>query len=381
MLVGIDISQAQYPGTGVGTYTTNLVKHLVALDTAHQFILFGSSLRNLKSLRQFTSSLNSNRVKTRLYPSPTTFTEYIFNTWRRLPIETFTGRLDVFHSSDWTQPPVASAKTVTTIHDLTTIKFPEHQHPQIIATHARRHQLITKEVDHVITDSKATQTDVLNHLNINKSQTTVIHLAASDDFLAFAKLPRLQKHESIVATRRKYHLPANYILSVGTNEPRKNLDRLIKAYSQLTSQIHNPPELVIAGRFGWGSSNLKTSDFKHLPIRLLGFVDQPSLPALYAGAQSFVYASIYEGFGLPVLEAMTLGIPVVTTDRGSLKEVAGSAAVLVNPFSTKSITDGLGESLLNKNQLRKQSLKQAKNFSWDKTAQQTLAVYEHLSQK
>ncbi len=364
MKIGIDITQAQYQGTGVGNYTYNLVKHLLQIDPQNQYLLFGGSLRDYTNLKSIANSLHS---QNKIYPFPPTLMDTFFNRFK-LPLDSLTGPLDVFHASDWTHPQT-QAKTLTTIHDLTILKYPSHQHPKIISTHKRRLDLAIKHSTAIIADSDSTKQDILQYYSYPTEKIHVIHLAASQDFLNFAKIQAKTQKKLIQKTKKKYGLD-DYILSVGTREPRKNLNKVIKAYQRFNLHHPNSPQLAIAGRFGWGDNQKPSSNTK-----LLGFVPQSDLPALYAGAKAFIYPSLYEGFGLPVLEAMTLAVPVITSNRGSLKEVAGKATVLVNPDSSKDISIGIQKALKNSKQLSQLGLKQSKKFSWKKTAEQTLSIY------
>lgn len=368
MKIGIDISQIQYSGTGVSNYTYNLVENLIQLYPQDQVILFGSSFRKFFKLSQIATKLDA--AKKSIYPIPPILLELLHNKLHQIPIESFTGDINIFHASDWTQPPSKKAKLITTIHDLTVLKYPEHHHTKTIAVHKRRLSWVTAEADAIIADSQATKQDIINLLQIPADKIHVVYLSADKAITEFAAKPQSEKIELINQVRTHYHLNKPYILSVGTNEPRKNLDRTIKAFLQTDS----PHLLVVVGRSGWGSHSSKAYSHR---IRHIGFVPYKHLPALYAGADSFVYPSLYEGFGLPVLEAMTLGTPVVTSQQGSLKEVAGHAAVLVDPYSSSSIASGIITSISDSSRLIRLGLKQASKFSWERTARQTHAVYEN----
>lgn len=368
MKIAIDISQAQYTGTGVATYTINLVKHLLALDKKNDYLLFGSSFRDYNHLKNIGRDFT---VPKKILPLPTTLLELIFNRARLFPIETFTGPIDIFHASDWTQPHSKNAKLVTTIHDLTVLKYPEHQHPRTIATHKRRFHWIKQQADAIICDSLSTKKDVIDLLKIPQSKLHLVHLAPQQSITDFSRLFPDQKQAEIDRIITKHNLHNPYILSLGTNEPRKNLYRTIKAFQSANLDHH----LIIAGRYGWGAKLGPQPP----NIHTLGLIPPADLPPLIAGASAFIYPSLYEGFGLPVLEAMALGVPVVTTNRGSLKEVAGRAAILVNPLSVTSIATGISKALKQSKDLQQKGLRQAKKFSWEKTAQRTLAIYQTIS--
>lgn len=367
MKIGIDVTQIQYQGSGVATYTLELVKHLIKQFPEHEFVFYGASLRQLGLLRQLLEAFD---VKKILLPAPNSLQDFVFNRWGGLPIEVFVGQVDIFHASDWTMPKAQHAQLVTTIHDLTVLKYPQYQHPKIIATHTARLKRVQQLHPAIIADSQATKNDLIKMLQTDPNSIKVIHLAASPDFNQFANLDRHSRAEKIQRTKAKYNL-SNYLLYVGTSEPRKNLARTIESFKQLKANYHDL-ELVLVGKYGWGEK------LNAPGVRKLGFVEQTDLPAIYAGAQTFVYPSIYEGFGLPVLEAMTVGTPVVTSKRGSLAEVAGPGAIVVNPTDVTEITQGIVASINYRAKWRELGLKQAKKFSWSKTATQTMGLYEEL---
>lgn len=347
MKIGIDISQIVYEGTGTATYTKNLVENLLKIDKKNDYVLFGSSLRRQTQLKQFTR---------KIWPFPPTFLDFVWNKLHTFPVEKLIGPVDVFQSSDWTQPPT-KAKKVAPVLDMVVYKFPQFSHPQIIATQKRRLKWVKKEADRIVTISQASKNDLVEILGIPPQIIKVIYLAPAKEFGP-------QSKEKVATIREKYNLQKDYVLAVGTREPRKNLDRVVEAFSKL-----NKPnlELVIAGKAGWG---------KEPKANLLGFVPQEDLPALYAGAYCFVYPSLYEGFGFPVLEAMACGCPVITSKVGSLPEVGGQAALYVDPENVSDIAekiDSVDQSLVAK------GLTQAKKFSWEKTARETLKVYEEVA--
>lgn len=368
MKIGIDISQSVYHGTGVASYTRNLVTNLLKIDKTNEYILFGSTLRRQKDLKNFLDTLpKRSGIIRKTFSLPPTVLELIWNRIHAVAVESFIGKMNVFHTSDWTDPP-AQAPKVTTIHDLVVYKYPESLPNRIIETQRRKLAWVKKESGAVIADSESTKSDIVHLLEIPDEKIKVVHLGVDKNFSPPSQV-------RIKEVRKKYRIFGNYLLCVGTIEPRKNLERVISAFQKL-----DPPHtmLVIAGNPGWGNKIARLVNMK-----VIGFVPDDDLPALYGGAICFVYPSLYEGFGLPVLEAMSSGCPVVTSDRGSLKEIAGKATVVVNPESTQSIAEGI-ESILNlayskRRQLIEAGISQARKFSWEKTARDTLKVYESIA--
>lgn len=364
MRIGIDITPVIYQGSGICTYTRLLVTHLLKLkNSAHHFTLFASTLRGQKLLWQYLDTLKSfDNFSVKILPVPPLATEVVWNKFHALPIDRLVKNLDLFHAWDWQQPPKGKLKIITTIHDLTPLKFSSSHHQKTITVQKRRLNHVVAEADAIICDSNATRDDVIKLLKLDPQKLHTVYLAAGSEF---SPIPNRQVQQ----IQQKYKLN-KYILSVGTQEPRKNLKNTIKAF-----EILNEPDytLVIAGKFGWGEKAKPQAN-----IKVLGFVPQSDLPALFAGAQCFVYPSLYEGFGLPVLEAMSCGCPVVTSDKGSLKEIAENAAILVNPQKPQSIAAAIKTAISSSEQLTKLGFKQAQKFSWEKTARATLKVYKDI---
>lgn len=358
MKIGIDISQIVY-GTGVSQYTKNLVKSLLEIDRQNEYILFGGALRRLNDLNHFTKELKGNFQK-KFYPLSPTILDFLWNRLHVFPIDNFVGSVDIFHSSDWAQPPVRRAKRMTTIHDLVPLLAPESSHPKIIAAHQRRLEWVKKEVDRVIAVSQSTKNDIITYLGIPAEKISVIYEAPDP---VFKKIGETRVGE----TRNKYNLSKEYFLVVGT-DPRKNITRITKALKLIP--VASP--LVIVGR-KW---SLPRETVEGHNILWMGPVPSEDLASFYNGAQALIYTSLYEGFGLPILEAFACGCPVVTSNISSMPEVAGGAAVLVNPENIDDIAQGINKAISQRQDLIKKGLTRAKDFSWEKTARETLGVYQ-----
>lgn len=366
MKIGIDISQSVYGGTGVAAYTKNLVEALLKLNSNERYVLFGSSMRRGQDLKQMFKSLpKQTSIQAKFFPFPPSFLSRLWNNLHVVDIERFTGRVDIFHTSDWIEPPSICPK-VTTIHDMIVYKYPELLNPNIVKTQRQRLEWVRKDGTFIIADSESTKQDIISHLKVPPSRIEVVYLGVSEVFRS-AK-PDAQ------AVLDKYLLQGPFVLSVGTREPRKNLTTVVEAFKQLNrSQL----ELLIVGKYGWGK------DVVLMPqIRILETATDSELAVLYSHAQCFVYPSLYEGFGLPILEAMSAGTPVITSDRGSLKEIAAEAAMFADPQSAKSVAEMMEQVLgLNSTQRASQIEKgkqHAAQFTWEKTAQQTLNIYKGL---
>lgn len=333
--VGMDISQLAHDG-GVGVYTQNLAENLSKIPDL-EMVYFYSSLR-----KPYQGKLR--HVK--FYRLPPTLFEMLFNKWRNVPIERFVGPIDVFHSSDWAQPP-SKAWKVTTYHDVIPLKYPQWSHPKIVAVHQRRLKIVEKEIDQIIAVSESTKKDLMQISHIPEEKIVVIYEGVGHQFK-----PQLEKN--VTKFKEKYKLPESYVLAIGGIGERRNLKRVREA-----SKKYN---LVIAGQT--------------IPL-----LPDDDLPLLYSGANVLLYPSLYEGFGLPILEAMNCGVPVITSAISSMPEVGGQAAEYVNPESVIDIENKLMIVMRDEEKRKsmiKKGFEQAKKFSWEKCARETAEVYNRL---
>lgn len=358
MKIAIDISQIVYE-TGVSFYTKYLVESLLKLDTVNEYVLFAGALRRkAEILKAFP--------QTKVFPIPPTVANLVWNKIHTLPVEKLVGKVDVFHSSDWAEPP-SSAFKVTTVHDLGPILyprlFPKELIRDIVATHKQKLAWVKKESRRIIVPSVSTKTDLVN-LGFDWSKIRVIPEAPSAIF-------KRASQESIEKLKNKYKISGKYLLAVGMNV-RKNTDNIIRAFDLARSG--QDLKLVFVGL-------PKYIDIKETRnVRIAGQIPIEELPVFYSGAEALVYPSFYEGYGLPILEAFACGTPVVTSNLSSMPEVAGEAAVLVDPMDVNSIADGIHTALRGPKGLIEKGMARVQEFSWEKTAKMTLDVYRE-SQK
>lgn len=359
MRIAIDISPVLY-GTGVSVYTKNLVENLLNIDDKNEYILFGYSLRRKKELQEFVKTLDGNFNK-KLYNIPPMLAHTVWNKVHIFEVEKLIGNIDIFHSSDWVEPP-SKSKKVTTVHDLAPFKYPKLTHPTILTVHKKKLAWVRQESEKIIVPSKATKKDLIE-MEFNENKIVVIPEAVSDMFKPASK-------KEIELTKKRHKISGDYLLAVGVN-PRKNTENIIKAFEKV--KAGRDLKLILVG----------SPTYMELPeardIRNLGHVSQDELITLYSGASVFVYPSLYEGFGLPILEAMAVGTPVVTSKLSSMTEAAGDAAVLVDPESAEAIADGIEKAMKEKKELVKKGKENLKRFSWEKNARETLKVYESLA--
>lgn len=352
--IAIDVSPVIY-GIGTSVYTKNLVRSLLEIDKKNQYLLFGGSLRRADEIKAFFNSLGGNYL-VRVFPIPPTLANIIWNKLGVLPVERLVGEVDVFHSSDWTQPP-SKAFCVTTVHDLWPVLQPDKTNPKIASVHRARLERVKKYVDAVIVPSEATKADLINY-GVNEQKITVIYEAVSPKFLD-------AKSEKMVKTNKFTKKP--YFLSVGVGY-RKNTMRLIKAFEKYNQT--GKYKLVIVGNPTDGSY-AGSSD-----VVFTGHIPDLELKSLYSNAEALIYPSLHEGFGLPILEAFSHDCPVITSNCSSMVEIAGDAAILVDPLSIDSIVDGIEQLEKRKSVILRNAKSRLKDFSWEKTASQTLKVYE-----
>jgi len=376
MKIAIDVSPIIYR-TGVSFYTTNLLAGLSRLKTENDLIVFGGSLRRQKELYRIIKNLSlADNFNSKIYPFPPLFFEFAWNRFHCLKLENFVGPVDVFHASDWTHPPSKKSKVVTTVHDLAVLRYPQFFPPRILKNQCLRLRWIQKEADAVITVSKNTKRDIIKTFNIDPKKIFVI----------YESIPLEHKIEVKEKEVRKFlqkHKLKKFCLFVGTIEPRKNIQGVVKAFKKVNSGMKDL-QLVIVGKPGWRQQGVKENFLdKNLTedIKVLKKVTDKELVYLYRRAQALLYPSFYEGFGLPVLEAMYHHCPVITSKVSSLPEIAGKGAILVDPYQTGEIAQALKKIVNNKNFSRlliKRGVENVKRFSWDETAQKTLQVYQKI---
>lgn len=284
----------------------------------------------------------------------------------------------IFHSPNYFLPPTGG-RAITTIHDLSAVLHPQY-HPSARADFMRAELPNTlQRADLVITDSEFVRQEVIQHFSWPANRIVAIPLGVSEVY-------RPHTAAETTAVLKKFGLAhGGYTLTVATIEPRKNLGSLIEAYEQLPASLRDRYPLVLAGDYGWKSEaihdRIRQLESKGW-LRYIGYVDEAELPSLYAGARGFAYPSYYEGFGLPVLEAMACGIPVLASNRSSLPELAQGTALLVEPEDIKAITHAL-ERLLDDDTWRRDAAPQVRlvagRYTWQTTAERTIDAYERLA--
>ena len=299
----------------------------------------------------------------------------LMNKGRHSSLNWFTPGADLFYATNHVRNPPTNKKLTTTLTDLTTWTVPE-SHP---ASHREMEDSFVKRVvlrsDAVIAISESTRNDLIRLFDFPPEKVEVIYPGFSDGF--FHTDP-----QTVAATRSNYGLDEPYILHVGTIEPRKNIDALLDAYERLKPSLRKEFPLVLIGSVGWADkATVARIESPPENVRYLGYVPEEDLPNLTAGATVCVYPSLYEGFGLPVPQAMAAGTPVLTSNVSSLPEIAGDAALLVDPRSADEIVAGLERLLLSpslREELIDKGRRQARRFDWGESAKQTWRFFERI---
>jgi len=383
MHIGIDYTAAAWQGAGIGRYTRELIRAIVAQGDTHRYSLFyaagglSSDSAYIADLRQICNThANVRRVPIPL--SPRRLTQF----WQRLrvplPIELFTGRLDLLHAPDFVLPPTR-AHTLVTIHDLSFLVHPECADPSMVRYLTDAVPRGLRRANVILADSQATRNDLARLLAIDPARVELVYPGVEP---RFCPLPAATTEP----VRRRLSLPDHFVLFVSTLEPRKNLVRLLEAFAQIVQTDNSNLHLVIAGRRGWLYEDIFAAIDRlqlHARVQLLDYVHDKDLPALYNLAAAFAYPSIYEGFGIPPLEALACGTPTVVADNSSLPEVVADAAVLVSAEDVGSIASGIARVVSDaalRARLRAVGPAQARKFTWEQAAQRVLACYQRAVQ-
>ncbi len=364
MRIGIFVDQLFYkiPG-GIGTYVEHLVSELGRLDHDDSYCLFHCGQAG--KVRIPAGGFTERRL-----PGGRRALGLAWHGAGLPRVEWFTGSLDLVHAPGLVIPG-SGAPQVVTVHDLCVVKFPEWFPRRWRAFHRRGLELALKKASAILVDSESTYFDLLELSPGSGSRVRTVPLGVES--------PPPQDPEQVRASLRRLGVEGEYVLFVGTLEPRKNLPRLIEAFERAGGDR----TLVLAGAPGWDFADVRQAAARlDGRVRLTGYVGPRELEALFAGATLFAYPSLYEGFGLPVLEAMARGVPVLTSDISSLAEVGEGACLMVDAQSTESIAEGL-QALLTDASLRERfraaGKEKAAAYTWEKTARHTLAAYREAA--
>ncbi len=371
MNIALDGRLVYYQRGGIGQYILHLAQELarqpLGPDGDHYIVL-----RSRKERTALAPPGNPNLREVPLWTPPHNRLEQY-----ALPVELARLPIDLLHSPDFIPPWSGHFRRLITVHDLTFLYY-----PQFLTAESRRYyngqiERAVRIADHISADSSATQEDLARLLGVSPAKISVVLLAPDPHYRALEK-------QACAPVLARYALEPGFILFTGTLEPRKNVTGLLTAYRTLCDRCACVPTLVLAGRRGWLYDEIFCQIAACKLQARVRFVEDPpdeELVSLYNAAALFVLPSFYEGFGLTVLEAMACGTPVVCSNRGSLPEVAGDAALLINPDDLDDLSRALERALEDeplRAQMRARGLVQAARFSWEKTARETLALYRQV---
>ncbi len=376
MIVGFLADKIPYETRrGWGVYSYQLLKALLSIDTHNRYHCFYSFFR--RGRRELILEVPGANVKNIVWTIPGRLMEVLWERWPILAVEDVVGKIDLFHSPYEFLPRVKGARTVVTVHDVRFLKHPEHLESGFLRLLTRRIHDIAARADRIIAVSENIKRRLVEFTSLPQDRVVVVPCGVDGCFHPVRDQTRIANFV------QRHGISGPYILFVGAADKHKNLVKLAKAFAQVREE-HEDLQLVFAGRPEWGYERLKErlADLKiEKGLVFTGFVPHQDLPVLYGGAEVLAIPSIHEGFGLPALEAMACGTPVLCSNTASLPEVVGDAGVLVNPYSVGEIAEGL-RRLLSDTALRasciEKGLVRSRLHTWPAVAERVLAVYRDL---
>ncbi|MHC1749551.1 MAG: glycosyltransferase family 4 protein [Cellulosilyticaceae bacterium] len=379
MKVGIELQPCLKNRSGIGVYTYELTKRLQTYDDIDiQGNIFNFLNRNDNS--KDLAGLNFSMETCRLFP----YGVYS-RIWNQIPIHyqvLFNQKVDVYHFFNFIVPPGVKGKVIATIHDLTFERYPETMDQKNLTRLKKNVNYSIERADKIVTISESSKQDIIKYLKVDGSKIEIIYPGV--DKVVFGQE---YAQRQINYVKDKYHLPDKYILYMGTIEPRKNIGAIIEAFAQLKKdnddRIKNI-KLVLAGKKGWLYESIfdkvRTLNLEN-DVVFTDYVEDQDKAIIYQLAKIFIFPSLYEGFGIPALEAMAAGVPVITSNSSSLPEVVGTAGILVEPKDFKGIAEAMC-NILNDESLAKEMIakgyEQVKKFSWDESARKLYELYKNI---
>lgn len=381
----IDATPISQKQSGVGFYVFNLIKSLYTLekeDIFHLEIIYQPSLKNWLVGNLVFPELLQNYSHLNLLPVPVRISDLLLIKPGFKPamsyFQKYFGSPDIVHGTNFSVYPCSNSLKVMNIYDLAFIKYPNYI-DAVAKTYIDKVKSCLQWTDLILTISESSRNDAIEYLQVEPEKVYVTPLASRyhQNYLSGENIQQLEQ-------KVKYDVCKPYILFVSTIEPRKNINTLVAAFNILKSQHKVEQQLVLVGKKGWNYepifADIENSPWKH-EIHHLDYLSDELVALFYSKADVFVYPSHYEGFGLPVLEAMTLGAPVVSSNTSSIPEVAGDAAILIDPQDPVQLAEAVLQ-VISDTQLRQELIEKgkvrAKLFSWERTARETLNAYRSI---
>ena len=355
---------------GIGTYVRNLLRELARIDTTTDYSVLCRE-QDCSLIREIGANFRAVKEKAGAYSVGEQFA---------VPLDLRRERADLFHAPHYVLPPLTPCRSVVTIHDCIHLRFPQYLPNRIAYAYARASLwTATHRAARVITVSEASKRDILSYFNIPESRVEVIYNAIDERFW------RQPPADEMDRVRERYQLNAPFVLYTGNIKPHKNLERLIEAFNMLRQAPYlKHVQLLIIGDEISKYATLRRTVHRyklHKHVRFFGFVSDQTLAALYRLADVFVFPSLYEGFGLPPLEAMASGTPVITSNVSSLPEVVGDAALMIDPYDPGAIADAMRRVLTDaqlRSELRAKGLDRARSFSWERSIRRVRDIYDEV---
>ena len=364
MRVAIDIRKLH--DFGIGTYVSNLVRQLARLDRDSEYVL----------LARPGDAAAAETVGRNFRVSPLRAPNYSLREQLAVPLSVRRAGATLFHAPHYVLPPLTPCRAIVTIHDCIHLRFPQYLPNRVASAYAwSQFWTATRRARRVLTVSQASKDDIIYYSNIPESKVTVIPNAIDERF----HMPRTE--EEMVRVRERYQLPERFIMYAGNVKPHKNLERLIDAFVALRRGGVDDVGLLLTGTEASRYATLRRAVHRHnlrRHVRFLGYQTTDTLAVLYRLAEVFVFPSLYEGFGLPPLEAIASGTPVVASNVSSIPEVLGDAAILVDPYDSEAIADGIRRVLEDarlRADLCRRGLERAGHFSWEQSVRRVRRIY------
>ncbi len=378
MRIAMELQPVLKNRSGIGWYTYNIIKAISKLDKSDEFVGCAFNFLGRHNIESIPDELNISMDVCKVIP----YGVYS-RLWDFIPFKynnLFRTKADIYHFFNFTVPEKIDGKIIVTVYDMVYKRFPETMSKANFRRLEKNLQRSVEVADIIITISENSKKEIIKYLNANEDKIRIVHVGV--DALSFR---REYKNNEIDLIKRKYSLPDKYILYLGTLEPRKNIESIIESFA-LYKKYGGDLKLVIAGKKGWAYESIfrkvKNCSLENEVI-FTGYIDEPDKPCIYKMSSLFLFPSLYEGFGIPVIEAMAAGVPVITSNASSLPEAAGDAAVLVDPRDIKSIANSMLTIIDNKEYRKELVLKgfeQIKRYTWERSAEELLNIYSELKE-